>query len=341
MRLETKAGILERAARFVTAKAHVGERVDQLKHMLFHKTTEELEFYNEEDIGVCFAGLIKQTDALLFELDSDSTTLKKHIGVLESQDKKTDELAGTRHVPPYVHTFFSYLAARKIQNQRKLLFDEHRPGKSTSHWKFQMRDDIRRRIWSYRKGLTDPVDESVEQSDPGPSDGAQKPEKLSKNMKRKMRIEASGGSYNREQQERKRANKVKGTSSKAPDPTPCAKANDLIKQFEAIAQEFVKYENAPGGLIQYVADHGKEALVMKKAFSAWSRSVKLNTRPDFSLKDHYLVLRLMILWMLSRNLQVRLLRQPSLVRRSQSFHIPIGKTLTRILTRPRNCGMMR
>ena len=79
---------------------------------------------------------------------------------------------------------FKYIAARKIQSQRKLLFEQNRPGESTGHWKSKFRDDIRRRILCFRKGLTGQADDS-EKSDPGTSTGAPKAKKLSKTVKRK------------------------------------------------------------------------------------------------------------------------------------------------------------
>jgi len=76
-------------------------------------------------------------------------------------------------------------------------------------------------------------------------------------QKRKAVAKASGENYNRITQQRKKQRQAKSTSSKTPDFTLCDKAKELIVQFDALVEEFAKYENTSGGLVQYVAEKGK------------------------------------------------------------------------------------
>ena len=124
--LETKAAIVGKAATFVTEKARVKQLIDELKLLLSNHSRDDLELYDQEPVAIRFATLIKAVGPLMFELENLGTTVKKTFRALEGKDARQAEAEATyvsSRIPPELHMLFKYVAAEKIQKQRKRLYD--------------------------------------------------------------------------------------------------------------------------------------------------------------------------------------------------------------------------
>ena len=72
----------------MTEKASVREIVEELRHMLLHHPSDDLELYTEEEIGLCFAGLIRKLESLLFELDSEAETPRSTLAYWKARTRR-------------------------------------------------------------------------------------------------------------------------------------------------------------------------------------------------------------------------------------------------------------